>query len=552
MLHPILALSTLAGVVALPTSPAAAPDPVPTGCRSPIPPSKDVRGILQDIERLLGPDRKLEPAYWTEAWSSSRSLMLGLLIESSFSGEFRRLSEPIIEARHLPLLVETLGLDEQQSTEIGRLIEDHQRRMRDLDRSTRDRLRTAFASMESSLGSLPRSEIDEGEARIREELRSIMDVSGAAADNGPSISRESQALIQKHMTEVVRAMSVDTLRSTMHRGLLGPEDARSLVATIEELTTTRSRLRAEFESRILGCLTETQARRWPDCFREITRERLLPRGNLSGESVDILRIVQDLRPATGAPDIAPLPILDDYADQLHRALRERERSRESSLPKLLEAMADRDVQDVRRIIRSRMESRRRVRDLNLQFAKAVESVLEDSDDRIRISESILIAAFPGIRGDHQGTPDFGTALSIDELAPEVRQLVIDLRERYRDARSRWELDVVSQVSQFEPRSVASMELVAVAAVFGGLTPESLTDLAGERERWYADAVAARRRLTDRLHHMNRTFRSQLRTLLGPELTQQVPEPADDADDPVRVVFESLSLSMDLLTEALGW
>ena len=54
----------------------------------------------------------------------------------------------------------------------------------------------------------------------------------------------------------------------------------------------KQQMREEFEGDLVAVLTEEQLLLWPSLQRQLIRDRLLPRGRLSGEAIDIMSLLE--------------------------------------------------------------------------------------------------------------------------------------------------------------------------------------------------------------------------------------------------------------------
>ncbi len=189
--------------------------------------------------------------------------------------------------------------------------------------------------------------------------------------------REAASRIRRRVAaEVVRLDGPD---DDIEAAFARTKEARA--AIIAGWNVERERLRAAFVAELQSLLTDDQLGRWPDLERRMRRERLLPRGLLSGESVDLVRVVDALR-----LDPVPAPVtglLEAYAIELDHALRVR-----AALPEATDATGRTDPDhapdhapeydphdDPAREVRARTK----VRDINLSYADRVAGALPGDD-----------------------------------------------------------------------------------------------------------------------------------------------------------------------------
>src|SRR5207247_963072 len=94
---------------------------------------------------------------------------------------------------------------------------------------------------------------------------------------------------------------------------------------------------------------DDQKQRWPAMWRHLTREKSLNRGRLSGESLDLLRMVDEVAfPLELRESLKP--ILGDYEMRLDAALQARNAELERGGREMLQAAQGRDERAAAAII----------------------------------------------------------------------------------------------------------------------------------------------------------------------------------------------------------
>lgn len=107
-------------------------------------------------------------------------------------------------------------------------------------------------------------------------------------------------------------------------------------------TAEKKRLRDDFLAGVRGTLGDTQLENWPRLERALRREKSLPLGELSGESIDLTLIVREVQPSPLALDSARVAI-EQYEVALDAALATRDEALDSAIAPLLRAMSAADA-----------------------------------------------------------------------------------------------------------------------------------------------------------------------------------------------------------------
>ncbi|MFI4854859.1 MAG: hypothetical protein ACIAQF_07790 [Phycisphaerales bacterium JB065] len=186
----------------------------------------------------------------------------------------------------------------------------------------------------------------------------------------------------------------------------------------EEWPEQRSGFRDTFYADLKLLLDQQQIELWPKVEREIRRTKLLREGQLAGESVDLIRIIDANAPSwTSNPEL--IDMLDRYAQRLDAALRTRQREIDSGKRDEYKKTIRDNPFRAEEIFREILPTRLRVRDINTQTmreslpllpsdeAKAVEqafykAALEPRMPTSPIESRILAAAsLPSLNNDQR-------------------------------------------------------------------------------------------------------------------------------------------------------
>ena len=216
--------------------------------------------------------------------------------------------------RDLQRFQEGLSLTEEQVLIVEQIL-------REYDEAFREASETSQQSMGEFFRSMRPSEDDplmQKSQEIRQEMRAIREKIGSAE----SLSDE------KDMTEVIENLRAqnqslreesDALRSQMMDSPARQAAFENISLIINDQLRFKRKMRMEFESDLVAILTEEQFDFWPPLQRQLIRDRLLPRGRLSGETVDVMSLV-DEQSYDDDKLLLLLPVLMQWDEDVTRAL----------------------------------------------------------------------------------------------------------------------------------------------------------------------------------------------------------------------------------------
>jgi len=251
--------------------------------------------------------------------------------------------------------------------------------------------------------------------------------------------RERAAEFQEEMGAIL-----ESLRN-QQQDERGQADAFKLMRRMEELRVSRAEASRQAEAGLMNdlqqILTPAQQERWPAVERDRRREVALPRGTLSAESVNVLRLVDELELSPDTRD-ALEPTLSRYEKDLDRALVARERAGDWERPER-GAMLQMDpdtiaaMQEASEKVRKASES---IQEINRRYARLVAASLPE-ELRGDFESAFHRASFPRVYRRSHTLESLDTALAFSDLRPEQRTTLESLRDRYLEslelANQRW-------------------------------------------------------------------------------------------------------------------
>jgi len=277
--------------------------------------------------------------------------------------------QPDFIRRDLALMQRELKLDAGQHAIIESLFFDYETAFRE----AAEQVRRQTVQLRSALGAC-NPDIEQRRELIRQRVAEIFEEAHQARQDSPEpdmqqVQHESQERAER-LRDELRQFDAD---------LLTEDDAARIIdqsaGCLDRWESQKTNLRCQFVADVLVTLDDTQREIWPALERQLNRDRMLPRGRLSGESADLNYIVRELRlPDEQLEKINAL--MEAYAARLDQALRTRDGFAVLSQRQLFYAMHSRDESSARSIIDRQINLRVAVRNLNDEWAAALTAQLE--------------------------------------------------------------------------------------------------------------------------------------------------------------------------------
>jgi hypothetical protein len=189
-------------------------------------------------------------------------------------------------------------------------------------------------------------------------------------------------------------------------------------------------LEKAFFADLKALLTEQQAAKWPKLERTRRRDTTLSRGSLSGESVDLVQVVEHLELADQA---ALAEALEQYEVDLDRALVERNRIMEEEMKEV--ALAGRggalqiDLEGYQKRLDKVREAGEKVREVNQRHARVMEGLLPG--DRVaEFQAAVKRQSYPQVYRQARVQRALEAAARFKDLTAEQTEAITALRATY--------------------------------------------------------------------------------------------------------------------------
>jgi len=417
-------------------------------------------------------------------------------------GGFGAMLEPEFLQRDIPLMVEGLGLDDAQSMILEALFNDYSDGFQqgvgvvnDAMREIGPRLFRSF--MTPQVRERVESVVAETERRVRR-----------AAERGEELTPEQvQAMTEQRMFEVA-----DELRAERQASGEEAETRRvmgEMVAKLDAWRDQRTAMRSRLVDGIKAQLSEQQLATWPVFERRFDRLKSLPRGQISGESTDLIAVIDRLGfPAEVLDKIDPL--LEQYEVRLDVALKSRNDYLAQTEGRLLRSIQELDMRTGMDIIRRQMQQRVQLRDVNEEFRAAIAYALPE-EFRAEFVDAAGRASFDRIFRPTRADRIFESVRAMEGISDDALDQVDMIELAYRMEIAQFNERLVTLTKRHEPE-----EQLAQAERFAGMLAGGFQPRGARGEDPVRAAFNERAQMIDR--HIER-----LSGVLSPEQLESLPQ-----------------------------
>ncbi|MCK6477838.1 MAG: hypothetical protein L6Q35_13525 [Phycisphaerales bacterium] len=242
----------------------------------------------------------------------------------------------------------------------------------------------------------------------------------------------------RHIREVVFD-AIEESESYSDPGKLDPAQ--------EALTKWREQaevLKRTFIDDLKSLLTREQEERWPIVERELRRMKNMG-GRLTGEGLDVVRLVSDLKlnpPPPGVEDA-----LEVYSQELDRLLIQRNAFIDQNSPRF-EDLIKSDPQAAEIMFRDATRIRASIRDLNLRTIAAISAMLPPDAQR-RLQDAINQQVNRRVEVKSRAEGQLNEARKLDDLTPDQVAQLDELEQWYTARVDPWKLRVLDALRESE-------------------------------------------------------------------------------------------------------
>ena len=287
--------------------------------------------------------------------------------------------------------------------------------------------------------------------------------------------------------------------------------ARQASALRKEWLRNRASLEAEFTESLQVILSEEQLTLWDPFRRQVRRDRALPRGVLSGESLDVNTVVREFDASEAAAEA-----LLAWEIELDKTLIDRDNTMMEIDLDALVATLENDDKAARDAARSESKVRRDVRDANLEAIDSIAALLGEQGDEFRLTA--WKKAFPRVYRQTSFERALDAVRKIEGIDPLVLETV-----------DRLEADFLTQLAELHEEArdaTIKQELAQFEERFNQMRDR----INGELQRSDRDPTELDE-IRERLRELEADSRETLEDMLTPEEIAQLPRAGDRRGGP---------------------
>jgi len=262
---------------------------------------------------------------------------------------------------------------------------------------------------------------------------------------------------------------------------------------MREMRDASAKIDVQFLDDIKSTLDDKQAVQWARVEKTRRRDQTLGRGLISGESVDVIRLVEQLK-LNPEQEKAVAPALERYESELDPVLVKRNEVFEANMGRMQELMQQvmaGNPEEANKKLQEGRDVALRVRDVNRRFAREIESMLP-AEVAPKFAEEFRKESFPRIYRQGRATQQMlDAAAKLEDLDATQRKSIEGIAESYtRDAAA-----LNKKGEQAQEATEATMTVSTMMATFsggGGGDPamQEVRTARRELDRKTADAVKA--------------------------------------------------------------
>jgi hypothetical protein len=421
--------------------------------------------------------------------------------------QIREAFEPDFVRRDVPLFKEQLSLEEAQLAVLEQLMNDYE----DAFNPARDQMNEQMQSIgRQMMAPMMSPDMQEKWRGAMEEARAQMEQ--MAAEKGAELTQEErqqffraqmEKLGEEVRTEMKSSGAFDQMRASLGE----------MVTDFGKWQESKARMRKTFVDGLQASLNDGQQKKWPAFERFLAREKTLPRGTISGESVNLFFVLDEA--GLSKETFAKLqPIMDEYELQLDAALRARNEFLAQNEGKYLAAVQAGDMEGAKRFASRSIECRERIRDVNDRYREAICAEL-DPADASRVRQEALAAAFERVYAQNRVQRAFEAAEKIEGLEAAVLESIKTLAGQYVTEVGPMNDRIAQAIRKEEPPRLTE-DMTRVVGFLSGDVPMSQMFRPRPQD-------GESQELFDKRTEMNDRYMSRLEGLLTPEQFESLPK-----------------------------
>ena len=333
--------------------------------------------------------------------------------------EMREQFQAFIVKRDVPLIKQQLKLDDGQTTVVETLVTDYEAAFTEssdkASAAQQELMRTMFQSF---MGGNMRERFQGFSETMQKDIEQI------EKDSGTEMSPEARSQYFRDqmdkMSQQIAAERETNGEAAQTRKIVG-----DMTLLAEKWRKERGVLDRQVMDEIKTSLKSDQTAKWESFERFMRREKLLSRGRLSGENVNLFAVLDEA--GLSKEQIASTAaLLDEYELRLDEALKKRSEFLAQNEGKVMTAIQNSDAKSLEDLASKGVDLRNAVRNVNEQYRTAIAGVLPPEEAK-RFTQAALASGFARVYRPTRAERAFEKALSLEGLSPETLTAISEMQ-----------------------------------------------------------------------------------------------------------------------------
>ena len=333
--------------------------------------------------------------------------------------EMREQFQAFIVKRDVPLIKDQLKLDDGQTTVVETFVTDYEAAFTDAsDKAStaqQDLMRSMFQSF---MGGNMRERYQSFGENMQKDIEQI------EKDSGTEMSPEARSQYFRDqmdkMSQQIAAERETSGEAEQTRKIVG-----DMTVLAEKWRKERGVLDQQVMEEIRSSLKPDQSAKWESFERFMRREKLLGRGRLSGENVNLFAVLDEAG-LSKEQIAATVGILDEYELRLDAALKKRSDFLGQNEGKVMTAIQNSDAKSLEDLASKGVDLRNAVRNVNEQYRTTIANALPPEEAK-RFTQAALASGFARVYRPTRAERAFEKALSLEGLSPETLTAISEMQ-----------------------------------------------------------------------------------------------------------------------------
>jgi len=333
--------------------------------------------------------------------------------------EMREQFQAFIVKRDVPLIKDQLKLDDGQTTVVETFVTDYEAAFTDAsDKAStaqQDLMRSMFQSF---MGGNMRERYQSFGENMQKDIEQI------EKDSGTEMSPEARSQYFRDQMEKM-SLQIAAERETSGEAAQTRKIVGDMTLLAEKWRKERGVLDRQVMEDIKSSLKADQAAKWESFERFMRREKLLGRGRLSGENVNLFAVLDEAG-LSKEQIAATVGILDEYELRLDAALKKRSDFLAQNEGKVMTAIQNSDAKSLEDLASKGVDLRNAVRNVNEQYRTTIANALPPEEAK-RFTQAALASGFARVYRPTRAERAFEKALTLEGLSPETLTAISEMQ-----------------------------------------------------------------------------------------------------------------------------